>query len=753
MRPTDTISYFNDTCTAMLRVCKMLISATALLFLFPPASAAGKTASVNPTARFMSTMKGFTGNAMPYAISQKNDRDRQAIYLPIIIRVENEDTPLPAFATELHRRGTIVLATVPEERLGELASHTGIHRLEAYASATPEMTSAREFCRLPEAISPTPQFPTALDGTGVVVGFTDIGFDPNHLNFLDNDGNTRVKKLVNYTFDSPVPQILETQEEISSWSTDNADETHATHVAGILSGSYTADNMQGVAPGAEIVATTSPLYDALLLAGCEEIIKYADAQGKPAVINISISSDIGPHDGTTLFNRYMESITEDATVCISAANDGVRTGFTTGTTSAGQTSIRTYFREYPHLSPLRLNGTVDIWSDNDKQFRITLLTQDMQTGELQRIPVAIDPANGTNEWILCSKKIQETIGNIPFSEMPEFMEGYIHVAGELNPENNRYNVALRCSYVDTTTTDPYKAHVLFGVEVEAEEPGTVIEFYSTPGIFFTKYKDTTAATPVSARTVNDFCAGDGPICVGSLDSQNRFTSISGSAIDFPRLNIGGVSYFSSYGTLSNGKILPDICAPGAQLVSSLSRQYCDMNPDYPLSLATISHENNGSKHYWGPMQGTSMSSPFAAGVAALWLQANPHLDGKQTRDIALATASPPQTDTSNPQWGHGVLDAAAGLAMARNLAGTDNVGSIHQEKLSVKVNGKIAYISLLSSDMMSLRILSPDGRLLTEHHPGTPDFAADCNGYPGGIYIVCVTDSHNRNHSVKVALY
>ena len=64
----------------------MLISATALLFLFPPASAAGKTASVNPTARFMSTMKGFTGNAMPYAISQKNDRDRQAIYLPIIIR-------------------------------------------------------------------------------------------------------------------------------------------------------------------------------------------------------------------------------------------------------------------------------------------------------------------------------------------------------------------------------------------------------------------------------------------------------------------------------------------------------------------------------------------------------------------------------------------------------------------------------------------------------------------------------------------
>ena len=748
MKPTIAAARIPKHETGSFYRCLTAISA-AIMLSFPFISNAGN-ASVNPTARFLSTMRGQ--HTVHVGKLTKATSDGQTTYMPIMLRVATENTPLPDFATELHRRGTIVLATVPEERLGELASSKGIHRLEAFAAAAPQMASARDFCCLPEALASNPLFPVALDGTGVVVGFADTGFDPNHLNFLDPDGNPRVKKLVNYTFDSPLPQILEDPEEISSWTTDNADETHATHVAGILSGSYAADNMQGIAPGADIVATTSPLYDALLLAGCEEIIEYAAAQDKPAVINISISSDIGPHDGTTLFNRYMESITEDATVCISAANDGVRTGFTTGTTSAEQPSVHIYFREYPHLSPLRLNGTVDIWSDSDKQFKVTLLTQDMNTGEVQRIPVSLDPKNGINEWVLCSKKFQDNLGNVPFADMPDFMDGYIHVAGELNPENNRYNVALRCSYIDTTTTDPYKAHALFGVEVEPTVAGTTIEFYSTSGIFFTKHKDNIAAMPTSARTVNDFCAGEGPICVGSLDSQNHFTSLTGSSIDFPRLNIGGVSYFSSYGTLGTGKVLPDICAPGAQLVSSLSREYCKEHPDYPLALATISHENDGDTNYWGPMQGTSMSSPFAAGVTALWLQANPTLNGKQIRDIALATAVSPDQDSHNPQWGHGILDAAAGLEMARKLAGMDSAVSTQEEELSVKVHGHMIHASLLSSNIMTLRIISTDGRMLIEQHPGHPDATADCTGFPSGIYLISITDSQGHPHSAKVAI-
>lgn len=719
-------------------------------------AAVGNSASMNPAARFLSVAGHLDLPAKESARHlPKKAGENTPTYIPLILRVETEGTPLPPFATELHRRGTIVLASVPQDRIAELASVSGIHRLEAYCSAGPTMASAREFCRLPEAVSydPHPDPATALDGTGVVVGFTDIGFDPNHLNFLDGNGNTRVRKLVNFTLDSPLPTILDTPEEIKGWTTDSDDDTHATHVAGILSGSYTADRMQGVAPGAEIVATTSPLYDASILAGCEEIIGYARMHDKPAVINISISSDIGPHDGTTLFNQYMESITEEATVCISAANDGARSGFASGTTSADTPSVRTYFREFPHLSPLRLNGTVDIWSDNDRPFAVTLLTQDMQTGEIQRIPVPLDPEKGVNEWILCSREIQESFGgDIPSAEMPEYMDGYIYVACELNPENHRYNVSFRCSYIDTTTTDPYKAHILFGAEAEPTHPGTTIEFYSTPAIFFTKYKDAASLATTPARTVNDFCAGDGPMCVGSMDSQNHFTSLSGTPIDFPRLTIGGVSYFSSYGTLATGKVLPDVCAPGAQVVSSLSRYYCQRHPDYPLSLATISHENDGTTHCWGPMQGTSMSSPFAAGVAALWLQANPGLTGKEIRDIALATAASPATDAANPQWGHGVLDAAAGLEMARRLAGMESVPSVAETALSAIVRGNTVYMSLPAAEIAAFSIVSPDGRMLSEQHPGSAEATADCTGYPAGVYIISATDSLGQRHSAKVVL-
>ena len=36
---------------------------------------------------------------------------------------------------------------------------------------------------------------TYFDGTGVVVGLMDTGLDPNHINFMDSDGNTRVKGI------------------------------------------------------------------------------------------------------------------------------------------------------------------------------------------------------------------------------------------------------------------------------------------------------------------------------------------------------------------------------------------------------------------------------------------------------------------------------------------------------------------------------------------------------------------------------
>lgn len=707
------------------------------------------SASISPCARFLSTDITDAGN-LRHVPGQRAENETE--YIPLLVRVADDNALLPDYATELHRRGSIVICTVPREKVHELASAMGVRRLEAHAASIPAMADARNFCGLPEVATMIAPQGTPYDGTGVVVGFADIGFDPNHINFSDAEGNSRIKKLVNYTTTRPTPVILTSQKEISDWTTDTNEETHATHVAGILAGYDPTGDMSGVASGADIVATTSPLYDAMMLAGCEEIISYAKSVGKPAAINISVSSDIGPHDGTTLFNQYMSSLTEEATVCISSGNEGQRYGFATATTSEKVPSARTYFREYPHLYTLLLDGTIDIWSDRAEPFTVNILMQNYSTGEIERIPVPLDVASGANQWILRSDDISAQ--DIPSAQMPDYIGGYIYVAAELNPENNRFNVALKCNYKHTSTTEAGGAFVLFGVEAIPPVTGTTLEFYSTPKMFFTKHHDkapeSLSSTP--ARAINDFCAGEGPICVGAMSSATHFTNINGEEIDFPRLNVGDVSYFSSYGTLGDGTVLPDVCAPGAQLVSSLSWYFCQYDPDYTGSLATIARERGDRTDYWGPMQGTSMSSPFTAGVAALWLQANPDLNGKDIREIAIATASAPTISENNPQWGHGILNAPEGLKEARNLAATDKV-SVAIGKPVVKLSGTALHIALPSGPVANVRIIASDGRIVSSKSgDGMDEMTVDCSGCSPGIYLVEICGETGSRHCVKVAI-
>ena len=98
-------------------------------------------------------------------------------YVAIVLQLESEEAPVPSFAAVLSRRGDLAAVSVPESRLDELLSAPGVLRMESGVCAVPVMDEARKMCGLQQVLD----MPGHYRGRNVAVGFTDIGFDPNHV--------------------------------------------------------------------------------------------------------------------------------------------------------------------------------------------------------------------------------------------------------------------------------------------------------------------------------------------------------------------------------------------------------------------------------------------------------------------------------------------------------------------------------------------------------------------------------------------
>ncbi|MBM4370805.1 MAG: S8 family serine peptidase, partial [Deltaproteobacteria bacterium] len=103
---------------------------------------------------------------------------------------------------------------------------------------------------------------------------------------------------------------------------------HGTHVTGTSAGDGSGSGLTGVAPDAEIIFVKFDFEDAAgrntdaaIIDGVAYIFKRAAALGRPAVINMSLGSDFGPHDGTSLEERGIDALTGPGKVVVVAAGN------------------------------------------------------------------------------------------------------------------------------------------------------------------------------------------------------------------------------------------------------------------------------------------------------------------------------------------------------------------------------------------------------------------------------------------------
>ena len=110
-----------------------------------------------------------------------------------------------------------------------------------------------------------------------------------------------------------------------------------------------------------------------------------------------------------------------------------------------------------------------------------------------------------------------------------------------------------------------------------------------------------------------------------------------------------LSHSSSRGPTSDGRVKPDLVAPGSSIMAA----------DAPTSSGYVS------------LSGTSMASPFAAGAAALMIAANPALGPDETRSIMTSTTADFGAPGADNEYGHGRLRVWHAVAEVLRRQGLD----------------------------------------------------------------------------------
>lgn len=664
-----------------------------------------------------------------------------ATHLPAMIMVEDADVEETIADLEsqgiiiLRHRENILLALIPvdwEEQ--PLMSSEGVHQKRKargikkieYSKPRknrPLMDHARLFNNA-HLINEGMHLPQPYDGTGVVVGVCDIGMDTRHPNFLNqNQTECRIRKVVHYRELQGTYDVYTTPEDIYEWQTDTPDDWHGTHVTGIAAGAHLESNYQGLAPGADIVFTASQLSDVGLLAGVEDIIDYAKEVGKPAVINLSMGNNTGPHDGTSLFTRYLDMCADDAIICISAGNEGYWTdnGVTSHTQdfTEGNTVYKIRCTDYGGTD---YAGIAEVWSRDDTPFSLMFYWyNDTRAADNLEPYSAILSADGDIvEW-----RISTDPDDPDYDETfdAHFTEGYVKVTAGISPLNGRYyaNVEFELK-TDELHGNTAWAEYWAALKLEAE-PGTHIDM-SVGGPNIRLRPERNIPRPNNEMSLSDLATGYRTISVGMMNNT-----------DYLGDDIGRINPHSSYATLNDGRKMPVTVAPGAYVISSISSAFLEKHPE-ELPYTDYETDYNGKTVYWIGTIGTSMSCPFVAGAIATWLQAYPQLTADQALEIVRNTnQTSGYPDPDNPRHGQGWFNAYKGLQEVINISAL-KVGTIDSPEITLRVEKDILHIANPAGYPLSISVYNPAGMLVEQVRCDETLGYYSLGHLPGGIYII-----------------
>lgn len=499
-------------------------------------------------------------------------------------------------------------------------------------------------------------------GKGVVVGVIDGGFDYTHPAFRDDEtGALRIKRVWEQAgSNGTVPASfgygieLTNEESILAAGGDVSTLSHGTHVAAIAAGAYRVEDnpYYGIAPDADMILVSvnaGEVNSANISDAIAYIFNYADSVGKPCVVNMSIGWNQGPHDGTSPFDLVADNIQGPGRILVGSignyGNDALHTSKSFKGIDDTPLQVMVSYKKAPTLTAF--GGSIDVWAEKGM--------------ELDMKMVIASKRDGTDTYVIDTLNLSAVEGLTEEYAFPsKYASGRIIVTTEVNPLNGKPH-----AFITLELTNFNVARYRIGLVLIPRSAGTVHAWadgnYTT---FETEVPDGWIAGDKESTLCEIGGTGHKIISVGAYVSSDSYVEVGTTQQKFTGETLGALATFSSVGPTIDGRMKPDIIAPGTYIASAVN-SFDVYRSSYPTASVVVGDDD--TYHYYSYIQGTSMAAPYVSGVVASWLQAMPSLDSQMLRSVLQATAM--NDEFTNPATsGYGKIDAYAGLKEVLTLS-------------------------------------------------------------------------------------
>ena len=609
----------------------------------------------------------------------------------VFVLLNRESAETPKLVTR--RNGRVGVATVTLAQLGELDQDPSVQSVELGETLrAPDPEVATDIPLEPPAdrfaafnrgsIAVAGARSRRIDhiGENVLIGIIDVGgIDFAHEDFMDDEGKSRILRIWDQGGDAFDPPRLPKTDARSGKSPAYGSEitadhiafalkeagaartspydlapqsqqirgSHATHVASIAAG------RSGMCKRAKIAAVLISLPDAdndrsksfydttRVVDGLAYLFALAESEKMDAVsINVSLGTNGGAHDGSELMSRWIDAAVSNPGRCVTVAagNSGQEAPQYDG--DLGIWSGRVHTRGRIPAAALRRdlewivvgNGVEDvseneleIWYGAQDEFDVELFTPSgrrigpISPGErienlllTEPIPIA------SNRTAVASNRTVVSI----YNSLSDPKNGDNRISIYLSPFMGTPIVGIAAGAWKVRLTGKVVRNGTYNAWIERDDPGRVggprVTQWRLPSFFGSN-------TFVDDSTLSSLACGPRVIGVANLDEARELLNVS-----------------SSQGPTRDGRLKPEIAAPGTDIVAA-----CGFDP----------HAK------WIRMTGTSMASPYVAGVAGLMLSLQPKLTAAQIAGIIQRTSRP--LPGAGYEWqngtGFGVIDPGACL--------------------------------------------------------------------------------------------